>query len=195
MLDNLRADTRRLREIKSKPFPFDVLESLLFENGYLAVVLFRISHGFKSRGVPVLGPFFHRLSIFLTGVDIAPAAQIGPGFRISHGVGIVIGNGAHIGSGCLMMQGVTVGAPTQARIDEMPRVGERVILGAGAKLIGKIQIGDDALIGVNTVVTRDVPAGAKVLPPPPRIVEAQTSEDQTSEDQTSEAREQQEPTS
>lgn len=174
MLESLRADARRLREIKSKPFPFDVLESLLFENGYLAVVLFRFSHAFKSRGIPMLGPFFHRLSIFLTGVDIAPAAQIAPGFRISHGVGIVIGNGAKIGSGCLMMQGVTVGAPTQARIGEMPQIGERVILGAGAKLIGNIRIGDDALIGVNTVVTRDVPAGAKVLPPESRIIEAKT---------------------
>ncbi len=165
MFDNLRQDTRRLREIKTKSFPWYVLESLLFENGYQAVVLHRMAHAFKSRGIPFFGPFFHRLSIFLTGVDIAPGAEIGPGFRISHGVGIVIGNGARIGQRCLMMQGVTVGAPSQARIGDMPVVGDDVVIGAGACLIGKIEIGDDVLIGVNTVVTRNVPDHSKVLPP------------------------------
>ncbi len=165
MFDNLRHDTRRLREIKTKPFPWYVLESLLFESGYQAVVLHRIAHAFKSRGIPLFGPFFHRLSIFLTGVDIAPGAVIGPGFRISHGVGIVIGNGARIGERCLMMHGVTVGAPSQARIGDMPAVGDDVVIGAGACLIGKIRVGNGVLIGVNTVLTRDVPDCSKVLPP------------------------------
>lgn len=165
MFDNLRQDTRRLREIKTKPFPWYVLESLLFENGYQAVVLHRIAHAFKRRGIPVLGPLFHRLSIFLTGVDVAPGAVVGPGLRISHGVGTVIGNGVTLGARCLVMQGVTLGAPTQARIDEMPTVGDGVVIGAGACLIGKIRVGDNVLVGVNAVVTEDVPADSKVLPP------------------------------
>ena len=98
MWDNLRADTRRLREIKSKPAPWYVLESLLFENGYQAVVLHRLAHWFKAHGVPVLGPAIARYNLFLTGVDIAPAAQIGPGLRIAHGTGIVVGNAVEIGS-------------------------------------------------------------------------------------------------
>lgn len=164
MFDHLRQDTRRLREIKTKPFPWYVLESLLFENGYQAVVLHRLAHAFKRRGIPFLGPFFHRLSIFLTGVDIAPAAEIGPGFRISHGVGTVIGNGVRVGRDCLLMHGVTLGAPDQARISDMPTLGDGVVIGAGACVIGRVQVGDGALVAVNTVVTRDVPAGGKVLP-------------------------------
>ena len=165
MFDNLRHDTRRLREIKTKPFPWYVLESLAFENGYQAVVLHRMAHVFKRRGIPFFGPFLHRLSLFLTGVDIAPGAEIGPGLRISHGHGIVIGNGVRLGARCLLMQGVTLGAPTQARIDEMPAVGDDVLIGAGACLIGKIHVGDNVLIGVNVVVTQDVPDNCKVLPP------------------------------
>lgn len=171
MLENLRQDTRWLRSIKKKPFPWYVLESLLFENGYQAVVLHRIAHAFRRRGIPFLGPFFHRLSIFLTGVDISPVAVIGPGLRISHGVGLVIGAHARIGADCLLMHGVTLGAPTVDRIEHMPRLGDGVVVGAGACLIGDIEIGDRVLVGVNTVVTRDVPADHKVLPGgEPRIV-------------------------
>ena len=101
----------------------------------------------------------------VSAADIAPGAVIGPGFRISHGVGIVIGNGARIGERCLMMQGVTVGAPSQSRIGDMPTVGDDVVIGAGACLIGKIQVGSGVLVGVNTVLTRDVPDHSKVLPP------------------------------
>jgi len=169
MFDNLRQDTRRLREIKTKGFPWYVVESLLFENGYQAVVLHRLAHFFKRHGVPVLGPFFHRLSIFLTGVDIAPGAEIGPGLRISHGVGTVIGNGVTLGARCLLMQGATLGAPSQARIGDMPTLGDDVVVGAGACVIGRIRVGDDVLIGVNAVVTEDVPDDSKVLAPAARV--------------------------
>lgn len=164
MFENLKHDTRWLRTIKTKPFPWYVVESLFFENGYQAVVLHRIAHWFRRRGIPLLGPFFHRLSIFLTGVDIAPAAMIGPGLRISHGVGLVIGAHARVGKDCLLMHGVTLGAPTVDRIADMPTLGDGVVVGAGAKIIGGVTVGDGALIGVNAVVTRDVPDHHKVLP-------------------------------
>lgn len=164
MFENLKHDTRWLRSIKKKPFPFYILESLLFENGYQAVVLHRIAHWFKRRGIPIAGPFFHRLSIFLTGVDISPAARIGPGFRISHGVGLVIGAHARIGADCLLMHGVTLGAPTLERIEEMPTLGNQVVVGAGATILGGIKVGDNVLVGVGTVVTQDVPPNMKVLP-------------------------------
>lgn len=163
MLDNLRQDTRWLRSIKKKSFPWYVLESLLFENGYQAVVLHRLAHYFRRRGIPMLGPLIHRLSMLLTGVDISPVAHIGPGLRISHGVGLVVGAHARIGADCLLMHGVTLGAPDVERIDAMPRLGDGVIVGAGACLIGDITVGDGVLVGVNAVVTEDVPAHHKVL--------------------------------
>lgn len=162
MLDNLRADTRRLRSFKSKPFPWYVLESLLFENGYQAVVLYRIAHWFRSRGIPFFGPFFARLSLFLTGVDLAPAAVIGPGLLISHGVGIVIGDRVRIGAGAVLLHQVTIGAPSARRRDDMPTLGDEVYVGAGSRIIGKVTIGDRVLIGANALVTQDVPADCKV---------------------------------
>lgn len=162
MLDNLRRDTQRLREIKTKPFPFYVLESLLFENGYQAVVAYRIASWFKHRRIPLFGPLFARLGLLFTGVDISPEAVIGPGLRIGHGVGLVIGNGVRIGADALLLHQVTLGAPSDRRIGDMPEVGDRVFIGAGAKLIGGVVVGDDVFIGVNAVVTADVPSNSKV---------------------------------
>ena len=110
MLDNLKRDTRRLREIKAKPFPFYVIESLLFENGYQAVVAYRLASWFKHRRIPLFGPLFARLGLFFTGVDISPGAVIGPGLRISHGNGIVIGNGADRVAWWAHVGGVLAGA-------------------------------------------------------------------------------------
>ena len=163
MLDNLRADTRRLLVIKSKPFPWYVVESLLFETGYQAVVLHRIAHWFKSRGIPVLGPAFARLNQFLTGVDIGPAAQIGPGLLIVHGQGIVVGGHARIGRNATLLQQVTIGSPSPDRRERMPVIGDDVFLAAGARLIGAITVGDGSFVGVNAVVTQDVPAGSRVV--------------------------------
>ena len=163
MFDNLREDTRRLREVKTKSFPWYVVESLLFETGFQAVVLHRVAHWFKSHGVPVLGPLVARWNQFTTGVDIAPAARIGPGLRISHGTGIVVGNGVVVGRDCLLMQNVTLGAPTLARIGDMPRIGDRVTIGAGASVIGPVTVGDDVFVGAHALVTEDVPPGSKVL--------------------------------
>lgn len=163
MWKNLKADTRRLREIKTKGAPWYVIESLLLENGYQAVVLHRIAHWFKAHGIPVLGPLIARSNHFLTGVDIASAAKIGPGLRIAHGTGLVIGNAVEIGSDCLLMHGVTLGAPTLSRIGDMPKLGDRVTIGAQASVIGAVAIGDDVFIGAHALVTRDVPPGSRVL--------------------------------
>jgi serine O-acetyltransferase len=163
VLANLSADTRRLREIKTKSFPWYVLESLLFENGYQAVVLHRIAHWFKRRRIPMFGPFFARLSLFLTGVDIGPGAVIGPGLWISHGVGLVIGGNARLGHDATLLHGVTIGAPGRGRQSEMPTIGDSVFIGAGAAILGAVRIGDRVFIGVNVVVTRDVPDDSLVL--------------------------------
>lgn len=163
MFDNLREDTRRLRITKTKPFPWYVIESLLFETGYQAVVLHRIAHWFKSRRIPVLGPLFARLNQHLTGVDIGPGAVIGPGLLISHGTGIVVGGYVRIGRNAILLHQVTIGSPDPSRIEEMPVIGDDVFIGAGAKVIGPITVGDNTFIGVDAIVTRDIPSGSRVL--------------------------------
>ncbi len=163
MFANLRQDVARLRESKSKPFPWFVIESLAFENGFQAVVLYRVAHWFKSHKIPILGPLFGRLSLFLTGVDIAPAAEIGPGLRISHGTGIVIGHCARLGSHATLLHKVTIGGRSAKRPHEMPRIGDHVFLGAGASILGEIEIGDHVFVGTGALVMQDVPAHSKVV--------------------------------
>lgn len=163
MFDNLRRDTRRLREIKRKPFPWYALESLLFENGYQAVLCYRLARWFRVRNVPFFGPLFARLGLFWTGADISPLAEIGPGLRIAHGQGLVIGGYARLGADALLLHEVTIGSPHPGRVEEMPILGDRVFVGAGAKVLGKVMIGDDVFIGVNAIVAQDVPAGSRVV--------------------------------
>ncbi len=162
-MSNIGEDTRRLKEIKSKGFPWYVIESMLFENGYQAVLLHRLAHWFKSHRIPLFGPLVARLSLWLTGVDIGPAASIGPGFRIAHGQGIVIGGYATLGSGVTLLQQVTIGGPTIEKVRNMPRIGNGVFIGAGARIIGDIEIGDGCFVGVNAIVTRDLPPNSRVL--------------------------------
>lgn len=172
MLDNLHHDLRRLAEFKlGRPRPSLklVVESLLFDNGFQAVVLHRLAHALKKSGVPLLGPAIGRLSTFLTSTEIAPAARIGPGLMISHGMGIVVGQWASLGSGCTLMHQATLGATAMATLEGMPTVGNDVFIGAGARLVGPIHVGDGALIGTNAVVSRDVPAGGKALAPAAEI--------------------------
>lgn len=163
MFDHLKHDTRRLKAIKKKRFPWYVIESLLFENGYQAVVLHRLAHAFKSRRIPFFGPLVARLSLWLTGADIAPGAEIGPGLMIGHGVGLVIGDRVRIGSNALLLHQVTIGAPSIGRLSKMPQIGDDVFIGAGAKVIGDIAIGDRVFIGANAVVTCDIPDHSKVV--------------------------------
>lgn len=163
MLADVRRDAARLRLSYSGALWRAVVEALLFNNGFQAVVLYRIARWFKVRRVPVLGPFFARLNLFLTGADIHPAAEIGPGLLIAHGQGLVIGGGARIGADALVLHGVTVGSPSPSRVAEMPVIGDRAFLGAGAKIVGGVTLGDDVVVGPNAVVMEDVPSGSRVL--------------------------------
>jgi serine O-acetyltransferase len=162
-MKNLIADTRRLRCFKTKSFPWYVLESLAFENGYQAVVLYRIASWFKRHRIPILGPLFGRLGLFLTGVDISPGARIAPGLLVSHGTGLVIGESARIGEDATILHQVTIGAPDTGRLEQMPEIGRDVYIGAGAVLVGGIKVGDNVIIGTNTVITRDIPDNHRVV--------------------------------
>jgi len=164
MRRGFRGDLARFAEIKGLPRWRALVEGLLFDNGYQAVVLHRLAHAFRRRGVPVLGPAFARLALFLTGVDISPSAVIGQGLYVAHGVGLVVGGGVRIGERAFLLGNVNLGAPSQARLAEMPELGDDVFVGAGARVLGRVRIGSRVVIGANAVVTRDVPDDCRVVP-------------------------------
>jgi serine O-acetyltransferase len=116
------------------------------------------------------------LSLFarwVTGIEIHPGAKIGRRFFIDHGMGVVIGETATIGDDCTLYHGVTLGGTTWRKEKRHPSLGNNVVVGAGAKILGPINVGDGARIGSNSVVVRDVPAGATVIGIPGRIIGAQ----------------------
>lgn len=160
MFADLRADAARLKAGRGRLY---WLEALLFDNGFQAVVCYRLARWFKVRRIPFFGPAIARWGLFLTGADLSPGAEIGPGLRISHGVGLVVGGYVRIGAGALLLHGATLGAPTEERASEMPTLSDRVFVGAGAAVLGAVTVGAGATIGAHAVVVRDVPAGATVV--------------------------------
>lgn len=169
MFDQIRRDFAHLgRRRRRHSFGF-FLEAALVDAGFQAVLLHRTARWLKELRLPILPAAVWRLNQWLTGVDINPNARIGPGLMISHGQGLVVGGDARIGSDCLLHHGVTVGAPDSDRLDAVPKIGDRVVVGAAAQLIGTIVVGDGALVGAGAVVTEDVPAGGRALAPAARV--------------------------
>lgn len=160
MLAELVADAARMREGRGRLY---WLEALLLDNGFQAVVCYRLAHWFKAFGIPFFGPAIARLGLFLTGADVSPGAEIGRGLRISHGVGLVVGGYVKIGIGATLLHGATLGAPSEEEVHEMPTLRDFVFVGAYAAVLGAVTVGDSAVIGAHAVVTRDVPAGATVV--------------------------------
>lgn len=164
MLGDLKRDAARLRlSYPRASTARAVVEALLFNNGFQAVVLYRIARWLRVRRIPVLPPLVARCNLFLTGVDLHPAAEIGPGLLVAHGHGLVVGGGAKIGADALLLHGVTVGSPSPGRVAEMPTIGDRVFLGAGAKVVGGVILGADVAVGPNAVILEDVPSGSRVM--------------------------------
>ena len=133
--------------------------------GVHAIWSYRIAHAMWVRS-PTLRPWARLLSQvarFFTGIEIHPGARIGRRFFIDHGMGVVIGETAEVGDDVLMYHQVTLGGRSRGRFKRHPTVGNRVLLGAGAKLIGPLTVGDDAKIGANALVVDDVPAGTVVV--------------------------------
>lgn len=161
MFPNLRRDVARLAPDGAPRFS-KVVGALLFDNGFQAVLFYRLARWFKVRRIPFFGPCVARLGTFVTGAEISPSAEIGPGLRISHGVGLVVGGFTKIGDNALLLHGVTLGSPAETRVEEMPVVGHNVFLGAGAALIGRIEVGDNVVVGANAVVTKSLPSGSRV---------------------------------
>ena len=170
MLDSIRADLAIIKE--RDPAARGTLEILLCYPGFHALVLHRISHRLWGLGLPLLPRLLSQLGRSLTGVEIHPGARIGRGVFIDHGMGVVIGETSRIGDDCTIYQGVTLGGTSLFRgAKRHPTLGKRVVVSAGAKVLGGFTVGDDARVGSNAVVLREVPPGATVVGVPGRIVE------------------------
>jgi serine O-acetyltransferase len=146
------------------------LEIVLAYPGFHAVLFHRLSHWLWNRRVFVLGRFVSHIGRVLTGIEIHPGARIGRRFFVDHGMGVVIGETAEVGDDVTLYQGVTLGGTSLEPGKRHPTLGNGVIVGAGAKVLGPITVGDKALVGSNAVVLNDVPPGASVVGIPAKVV-------------------------
>lgn len=146
---------------------FDVLTCY---SGVHAILLHRFNHWLWGRGLRWPARFLGNISRWLTGIEIHPGAVIGRRFFVDHGTGVVIGETAEIGDDVTLYQGVTLGGRTLNKGKRHPTLGNNVVVGAGAKILGPFTVADDARIGSNAVVLDPVPAGATVVGVPGKIV-------------------------
>jgi serine O-acetyltransferase len=169
-LDTLSRVTCEVREDLAAaqardPAAHDVgrLEILLTYGGVQALLSHRVAHALHQAGVPVVPRFLANLTKVITGVEIHPAARIGEALFIDHGAGVVIGETAEIGENVTLYQGVTLGGTGFEAGKRHPTVGDDVVVGSGAKLLGPVVVGDRAKIGANSVVIHDVPRDSTVV--------------------------------
>ena len=140
--------------------------------GFHAMLFHRVSHKLWDGGFKWLARFVSHIGRWLTGIEIHPGATIGRRFFIDHGMGVVIGQTAEIGDDCTLYHGVTLGGTSWNPGKRHPTLGDGVVVGAGAKILGPITIGHGAKVGSNAVVVKPVPAGATAIGIPARIVES-----------------------
>ncbi len=165
---SLRDDIRVIFE--RDPAATNLIEVLLTYPGLHSILFYRVAHWLHVRRVPVLPRFISHLGRFFTGIEIHPGAKIGTGFFIDHGMGVVIGETSEIGDNVTLYQGVTLGGTGKERGKRHPTLGNDVLVGVGAKVLGAITIGDGARIGGGAVVLRDVPPHATAVGVPAKVV-------------------------
>jgi serine O-acetyltransferase len=146
------------------------LEVLLCYSGLHAVYAFRITHWLWNHQFRLLARWLSQVARFLTGIEIHPAAQIGNRLFIDHGMGVVIGETSIVGNDVTIYQGATLGGTGKGKLKRHPTIGNSVVIGAGAKILGDIQVGDNSRIGAGSVVLRDVPSDSTVVGVPGHIV-------------------------
>jgi serine O-acetyltransferase len=167
MFDAIRRDVRVVRE--RDPAARSTLEVMLCYPGVHALAMHRLAHRLWQRDWFTLARFLSHVSRFLTGIEIHPAARLGPGLFIDHGMGVVIGETAEVGANVSLLQGVTLGGTSRQRGKRHPTLGDNVVVGAGAKIIGAFKIGDGSRIGAGSVVVREVPPNSVVVGVPGRV--------------------------
>ena len=145
------------------------LEVILLYQGLHALISHRIAHYFYKMHLFFFARLVSQISRQMTGIEIHPGAQIGQGFFIDHGMGVVIGETTIIGDNVLLYQGVTLGGTGLEKGKRHPTIGNNVVIGTGAKVLGNITIGDNSYIGANAVVIKDVPPNSTVVGVPGRV--------------------------
>lgn len=155
------------------PAARNVIEVLFCYPGLHAIWMHRIAHWFWTHGLLFLGRFTSQISRFITGIEIHPGAKIGRKFFIDHGMGVVIGETAEIGDHVTMYHGVTLGGVTWDKVKRHPTIGDNVVIGSGAKVLGPFTVGANSKIGSNSVVVKEVPPNSSVVGIPGRVVMAE----------------------
>ncbi len=161
---------------KRDPAARNWLEVLLCYPGVQAILFYRWAHWLHGLDIPFFPRFLSHIARFVTGIEIHPGAKIGNRVFIDHGMGVVIGETAVIGNNCLLYQGVTLGGTGKEQGKRHPTLGCNVTVGAGAKILGNINIGSNTRVGAGAVVVKDVPANSTVVGIPGRIVSQRNEE-------------------
>jgi len=167
MFEAIRRDIEAVLE--RDPAVRSKLEVVLCYPGVHALVLHRLAHRIWRAGWTTLARFVSHVARFLTGIEIHPAAKLGPGLFIDHGMGVVIGETAEVGEDVTIYQGVSLAGTSLKREKRHPTLGNNVVVGAGAKIIGGFKIGDGSRIGAGSVVVREVPPNSVVVGVPGRV--------------------------
>ncbi len=161
---------------REDPAAKSIVEILFCYPGFHAILLHRLAHKLYRSGFPVIARMISQLSRSLTGIEIHPGAKIGRRFFIDHGMGVVIGETAEIGDDVLLYQGVTLGGTGKEKGKRHPTLGNHVVVGTGAKVLGSIRIGDHVKIGAGSVVVHPVPDHSTVVGVPGRVVRVRGEE-------------------
>ena len=167
-IDEISSDVKAVQE--RDPAATSKLEILTSYSGLHALWLHRLAHKLSGLGVPLLPRWVSQFNRFATGIEIHPGARIGHGLFIDHGSGVVIGETTEIGDNVTIYQGVTLGGTGKESGKRHPTVGDNVIFGAGAKVLGGVSVGDNAKVGAGSVVVNDVPKNSTVVGNPGRPV-------------------------
>jgi serine O-acetyltransferase len=169
LIKNIREDISAVYQ--HDPAARNIFEVLFAYPGFHARQFHRVAHTLWKWKVPFFPRLISHFSRFCTGIEIHPGATLGHGFFIDHGMGVVIGETAEVGDNVVLYQGVTLGGTSLQKKKRHPTLGNNVIVGSGAKLIGAIKIGDNVKVGSGSVVITSVPSNATVVGIPGRIVE------------------------
>lgn len=168
MLEAIRRDIQAARE--RDPAAPTTLQVIFAYPGVHAIWGHRVNHWLWRRGAKLAARITAELTRILTGVEVHPGAVLGPGLFIDHATGVVIGETAEVGEDVTLYHGVTLGGSGRDTGKRHPTIGDRVIIGAGAKVLGAIKVGDDSRIGANAVVVKEVPSSSVVVGVPGQVI-------------------------
>jgi len=168
MFDRIREDINAVFE--RDPAAKSVIEIIFCYPGFHAILFYRFARWFWIHKMYLIGRLISHVGRFLTGIEIHPGARIGKRFFIDHGMGVVIGETSEIGDNVTLYHGVTLGGTTWKKIKRHPTIGNNVVIGSGAKVLGPVIIGDNTKIGANSVVVNEIPPNSIVVGIPGKVV-------------------------